>query len=81
MATKKPAKIQIGEFDLEAFRKQRDAIQAAAYAEVSARVEQIRTLLTEVKEITEATGVEADLYNLRSELSDMVDSNWNSSGC
>lgn len=74
----------LDQFDLEAFRRQRDQITQAAYSELALRVEKIQILIQDMKDIVELTGVKIGISDLISELQDAryeLDPYWNSSGC
>jgi hypothetical protein len=76
--------VELKGINLADFRRQKEAVAQAALVEISSRVETIRTLLGEIAELQEATGVEINLYDVRYKLSEIIatqEEDWNSSSC
>ena len=80
MATRK--KVTIGDFDLEAFRKQKEAIVQAANETIAAKIELIKVNLQDIKDIAEAAEVEVDVEGILSAVTDIdPEYYWNHSSC
>lgn len=80
MATKKQTNLN---FDLEEFKRQKEAVVKFASQEVADKVESIKQLLREIKTLVEVSGIEVKLcYTDIQTLLEEVDSlhpEWNSS--
>lgn len=73
------------DFDFKEFKKQQEALKKYAATEVANKIEQIKTLLQEVKELVEVAGIDVQLGggygSLTSAITAVDEScpNWNSS--
>jgi hypothetical protein len=68
--------------DFKAFRKQHEAVQRQAAAVIAAKLELIKNTLTEVGEISEATGVVVSYYTIHDQIENINrDKCWSSSNC
>ena len=56
------------QFDLKAFKKEKERIMQFATKEIAIKVESIRTILSEIKELVEATGAPFSIQDLHYEL-------------
>jgi hypothetical protein len=81
MATKKPL-TNTFDFDLTEFKRQKQLVEQFANKGVAERVDQIKVLIKEIKELIEVAGVEVKLKNELEDAIHDVDSShpdWNSS--
>jgi len=70
----------VGGIDLNEYKKAKEAVTQVAVQAVAERVENIKKLLGEIKDIQQASGIDVDLYSLRWPLEDIDTVNdWDSS--
>lgn len=72
----------LSSFDLESFKITKAAIEQAASRLLAEKIEQVKTLLDEIKDISEETGVKVSLRSVVVSLStvrDITEDSWNSS--
>lgn len=83
MVTRKAVVKSLEGFDLEAFRNQKAAIEAASAHEISERIDQVKILLREIKDISDLSGIEVGWDEIGYCLNDVGsgDGYWNSSSC
>lgn len=85
MATKKPVQaaqpIAGLSFDLADHKRQRDELVQRANQAVSDKVEQIKALLGDIKDIVELSGIEIDIRGLKYDIESIEElhPDWNSS--
>lgn len=72
----------LSSFDLESFKITKTAIEQAASRLLAEKIEQVKTLLDEIKDISEETGVKVNLRSVVVTLStvrDITEDSWYSS--
>lgn len=73
--------LSLSGIDLAELRKQRQLVEQQANQAISERIDAIKTLLNDIREIAGATGVEVDLDTIGYEVADMAGTYWSSSNC
>lgn len=82
MPTKKTAAPVTGlSFDLAEHRRQREELVRVANVQVSEKVDQIKSLLGDIKDIVELSGIEIDIRGLKYDIESIEElhPDWNSS--
>lgn len=80
MAAKKPATTEV--VDLKEFRRQKELVVQQAQAQISNKVDEVKSLLADIKELVELSGIQIRIDRL---ISDSLESigelhpDWNSS--
>lgn len=85
MATKKPVNESLLNFDISEYKRQKALIEQHASKGIAERVANIKTLLQEISDLVEISGVELKLGGSYGELSSLIEAvdekhpEWNSS--
>lgn len=66
----------IADFDLTAYRKQKEEVERKATQAIAERVKLVTDALKEIKEISEATGIEWAINDIGHQLADMAENGY-----
>lgn len=69
------------DFDLDAFRKQQQQLKQVASRDIAKKVAEVKSLLKDIKELAELSGVTAEVRDLKYNIEEIEElhPDWNSS--